>query len=969
MLAFGARVFTAGLVAVVNGNGALAAETVDYVKQVKPLLTQRCGSCHGALKQEAELRLDAASLIRAGGQSGPAAIAGKSAESPLIHAVEGSNGVTRMPLEGTPLAADEIALLKSWIDQGAVAPEEPIPASPSEHWSFKRPIRPAMPAKPPPASGARLNAIDAFIASSQQSQAVTPLGPAQAHVLLRRVYLDLIGLPPTAEELRSFLQDPSQSNYEQLVDQLLASPRHGERWGRHWMDVWRYSDWAGYNQEIRNSQRHIWRWRDWIIESVNAHKGYDRMIVEMLAGDEVAPADPDVLRATGFVARNWYKFNRNVWLDSLVEHTGKAFLGLTFNCARCHDHRYDPIEQANYYQLRAFFEPHQVRTDRVPGQGDLLQDGLPRVYDADANTPTYLFVRGDETQPDKEHPLSPGLPKILAPEPLKIEAVPLTPDAYYPAKRDFVQRETHDQAVVEVEKQRKAWSEAVAVRNATQAEVEKLANAANLANAPAATAAAATPAPSAADVAAAQGKLADAATSLRQLEIKLGSAEANLLAIDARLAADRARFATPPDAHAESLAFAASRAQRQAAVWAIEQELFDAQLEFTTAQQATMPVDPALGALLKARLETLKKAKPDAESLAKAATDAQAKVEATQKRLSDAQQAAKSSSGDYSTIDTVYPAQSTGRRLALARWIANTQNPLTARVAINHIWMRHFGEPLVSTVFDFGMRGQRPTHPELLDWLAVELMERGWSMKAIHRLIVTSEAYRRASASTSDGDLEAIVANKKIDPDNRYLWRMNPRRMEAETVRDSVLAVAGQLDVATGGPDLDHEQGLTSHRRSVYFRHASEKQMMFLRLFDTASVTECYRRSESIVPQQGLALANSPLAIEQARRAAAALSKLDSGDGNAGQFVVRAFEQVLTRAPSAAEQAECLKFLQEQAAVLTAQANNAAPAEPKTDASGATPDAITPPSTDPHQRARESLLLVLLNHHDFVTIR
>ena len=198
---------------------------------------------------------------------------------------------------------------------------------------------------------------------------------------------------------------------------------------------------------------------------------------------------------------------------------------------------------------------------------------------------------------------------------------------------------------------------------------------------------------------------------------------------------------------------------------------------------------------------------------------------------------------------------------------------------------------------------------------------------------------------------------------------MNPRRMEAETVRDSVLAVAGQLDFATGGPDLDHEQGLTSHRRSVYFRHASEKQMMFLRLFDTASVTECYRRSESIVPQQGLALANSPLAIEQARRAAAALAKLDSGNGDAGPFVVRAFEQVLSRAPSAAEQAECLKFLQEQAAALTAQANNAAPAETKTDATGAKPDAITPPSTDPRQRARESLLLVLLNHHDFVTIR
>ncbi|MBL9122167.1 MAG: DUF1549 domain-containing protein, partial [Planctomycetaceae bacterium] len=471
-----------------GGDQTFAAEAIDYLKQVKPILSQRCASCHGALKQEAELRLDAGSLIHQGGHSGPAVVPGKSAESPLIQAIQGSDGVTQMPLEGTPLSADEIQLLKMWVDQGAITPKEDIPPSPRDHWAFRPVVRPAVP--PPATDSTSSHPLDRFLAASQQARGLTPLRAAPPEVLLRRVYLDLIGLPPTADELRAFLADPSDAAYERIVDQLLASPRHGERWGRHWMDVWRYSDWAGYNQEIRNSQRHIWRWRDWIIESVNADKGYDRMIVEMLAGDELAPTDPDVLRATGYVARNWYKFNRNVWLDSLVEHTGKGFLGLTFNCARCHDHRYDPIEQVNYYQFRAFFEPHQVRTDRVPGQSDLLQDGLPRAYDAEAATPTYLFVRGDETQPDKEHPLAPGLPTVLAPDPLPIEPVVLPAEGYYPGLRDFVRQETHAQAVADVEKQRVAWNQAVAVRATAQGEVDKLAGAGQVAAAPAVTAAA-----------------------------------------------------------------------------------------------------------------------------------------------------------------------------------------------------------------------------------------------------------------------------------------------------------------------------------------------------------------------------------------------------------------------------------------------------------------------------------------------
>src|SRR6185295_2284072 len=248
-------------------------------------------------------------------------------------------------------------------------------------------------------------------------------------------------LPPTREEIDAFAADSSPDAYEKIVDRLLADPRHGERWGRHWMDVWRYSDWAGFQQEIRDSMRHIWRWRDWIVESVNADKPYDRMIVEMLAGDEIAPEDPDTIRATGFLARNWQKFSRDAWLQNVVEHTAKAFIGTTMNCARCHGHFFDPITHQEYYQFRAFFEPYTVRTDAIPGQSDVLVDGLPRAYDGDPAAPTYLYVRGNEKQPDKTRALPPAVPRALGGRPISIEPVRLPRAAIAPEKRDFVVRD------------------------------------------------------------------------------------------------------------------------------------------------------------------------------------------------------------------------------------------------------------------------------------------------------------------------------------------------------------------------------------------------------------------------------------------------------------------------------------------------------------------------------------------------
>src|SRR5207244_3662577 len=248
-----------------------------------------------------------------------------------------------------------------------------------------------------------------------------------------------IGLSPTPEEQRAFAADTSRDAYEKVVDRLLDDPRYGERWGRHWMDIWRYSDWAGWSggNQIRDSQPHIWRWRDWIVESLNQDKPYDRMILEMLAADELTPEDDSALRATGYLVRNFKLLSRERWLEETVEHTAQAFLGVTLGCARCHSHISDPITQKEYYQVRAIFEPHNVRLDRLPGQLDTNIDGLARVYDANLQAKTVLYFRGDERTPDT-NPLPPGVPEVLGGRFETPNLVSLPLSAYCPDKRDFV---------------------------------------------------------------------------------------------------------------------------------------------------------------------------------------------------------------------------------------------------------------------------------------------------------------------------------------------------------------------------------------------------------------------------------------------------------------------------------------------------------------------------------------------------
>jgi hypothetical protein len=930
---------------------------VEYQRDVRPIL-HRCHACHGALRQQGGLRLDTADLARQGGDSGPAIVPGDAAESLLLQAVLGDGAVSFMPPEGEapPLTPAEIDTLRVWIEQGAVAPEdEPIPPDPRQHWAFQAPRRPVVPEWPDSEAAAWIRTpVDAFIRARHHELGLSPSAPAPKHVLIRRIYLDLVGLPPSPEAVEAFLSDESPDAYERVVQRLLDSPQYGERWGRHWMDVWRYGDWAGYRDEIRESQYHLWRWRDWIVEGLNADRPYHQMIQEMLAGDELAPTDPDVLRATGYLGRSWYKFNRNVWLDNVVEHAGKAFLGLTFNCARCHDHKYDPLTQVEYYQLRAIFESHDVRYDPVAGQPDVNKDGIARVFDKRPDEPTYLFVRGNEAQPDKDRPLAPELPSLFGVA-LRPEPVALPVEGYYPALSGALAQQARETRQQAVDAARAKWEEARAALAGSEIADEDGGSESRTADGGSESRTADGGSESRGTVSARESRptempLDEVATPVNIAAKVWQIAEAELTSYEARLGAERAKYGLDPGDGLEALSREASQAERRAAAVKAELAVLEARQQLDTARQAATENNEKAEASQAKVMEAEKQL-----------ADAIRQVEEARSRLAEP-------SEQYAPVGEIHPRHSTGRRLALARWIASRENPLTARVAVNQIWMRHFGEPLVATVFDLGVNGKAPTHPELLDWLAVELMENGWRMKPIHRLIVLSSTYQQDSRppdSLTDPDPRAI------DPDNLSLWRMNSRRMEAEVVRDSLLQVGGSLDLTMGGREIDENQGETVPRRSIYFRHGKEKEMVFTKVFDGPGVSECYQRGTSIVPQQSLALANSPLAKTQARLLADRLTAepaatVSSAPSTATEsdsedtFIDRAFWHVLGRSAESEEHVLCRQFLAEQTRLL------------------ADPTALTPasvgqasrvaPSESPRQRARENLVHVLLNHHDFVTI-
>jgi hypothetical protein len=802
------------------------------------------------------------------------------------------------------------------------------------------------------------------------------------------------------------------------------------------MDIWRYCDWYGLGAQLRHSQKHIWHWRDWSVESLNTDKGYDQMIVQMLAADELSPEDRDNLRATGFLARSYYLFNRTTWLDETIEHTCRAFLGLTMQCVKCHDHKYDPIEQADYYRMRAIFEPLHVRLDPWQGETDFEKNGLPRVFDLHLDKPTFRHVRGDEKNEDKSKPLSAGVPQVLEFASFQPSSIKLPPASAKPALLPFVLEDHLRTAEHDI---------AAAQKNLDQAR----------------QALAKSPQPAAKPVAESKVLVSDDFTSARpqQWESLKGDWRHSSTGVrqhetGAERRSLRLKTAPPADFEA-SLSFTIRGGQKWKSVGimfdaadgddvmvymsavsggskiqvalanggktgyptngsaprAISQDVrytldlrvrgqlinasingepvlayrlpqnrrqgalsltaFDADVEFHSFKLAELAADAVLRepagdksvpladakaavALAEKQLAAAKakpamiravfaadKARQD-KALAQAAAaaeakyklaqadvdlvkaeadskakDADKKIKAAREAFEKAKKHAAAPGETYTSLPAslkaqegpeestnakvqTYPDTSTGRRLAFAKWIADKRNPLTARVLVNQVWMRHFGVPLVANMDDFGRRSLAPLHQDILDTLTVDFMNSGWSLKHLHRAMVLSELYRRSSSNA-----EADAATVAADPDNANYWRMNPRRMESQVVRDSLLHLAGKLDLTLGGPSLDPASSETSRRRSLYFVQNADTEHRFLAVFDNSNVLECYRRNESVVPQQALALTNSKLSRECADALATKLSKLD-GDA----FVTQSFLTVLGRPPSDAERRTSLEGFQ-----------------------------------------------------------
>jgi hypothetical protein len=753
-----------------------------------------------------------AGLLR-GGKRGPALAPGNAAGSLLYQAVR-REGALQMPPGRNGLAAAEVETLKEWIEAGAAWPSGGGAQSEPGWWSFRKVRRPELPA------GGAKNPIDAFVQAKLKEKGLEPVRRADRRTLIRRAYYDLLGLPPSPEEVEKFAADPSPEAWSRLVDRLLESPRYGERWGRHWLDVVRYADTGGFETDIYFPN--AWRYRDYVIQSFNDDKPFDRFVQEQIAGDEMWPDNLDL--AGGFeipkeklrhlearIGTGIYTvgpvyheaaFNgeqlRYEWLTDAVDTTGEAFLGLTVGCSRCHDHKFDPLTRRDYHALMAIFAGSEER--EIPVVSNFSIFGFKSGY------PNWLKV--EELKAAVGRIDAAARQRVVDGVRKRFDARVLAAYDTNPEKRTAEQRKLA--AMIE-----DALTEAGLKENAA-------------------------------------GKAADipytAAESRERdrLIVELGQAalHANPVLPTATVLG---HSAVVPEVHLTSRG------------------------DFRSKGEVVAPAFPAVLAGGK-------------------------KIEEPAERPFVPQ-----------------------RRKALAEWLTDPGHPLTARVMVNRVWQWHFGRGLVATPSDFGRQGEAPTHPELLDWLAAEFVAQGWSVKKLHRLILNSETYQRSS-EPSEGALKA-------DPGNRYLWRMNRQRVDAETLRDSVLETSGSLNLKMGGrpviPPLTAEEytGLWArnqwpesldarevNRRSVYLYVKRSFPLPMLATFDTPdSSVSCPRRDSTTVAPQALTLLNSAFMVEQSKRFAARIRAAAGED--AAQWARTAFRMALGREPSAKESGEAGEFL------------------------------------------------------------
>jgi hypothetical protein len=974
---------------------ALPARAADpgtdfFEAKVRPVLVEHCYKCHSAeaKKQQGGLHLDTRDALRAGGDNGPAVVPGKPDESRLVKAVRYTDPDLQMPPKGKlPDAA--IADLEKWVALGAPDPRGASATSKAPgiedgrtFWSFQRLRRPNPPELRTPYSELR-TPIDRFIVARLDEKGLTLSPPADRRTLIRRAYFDLIGLPPTPEEVAAFVNDPDPDAYAKLIDQLLASPHYGERWGRHWLDVARYGESSGYEHD--NDRPHSYQYRDFVIQALNSDLPFDWFVQWQIAGDELAPDDPLAVKATGFLAvglKNGQVTEREAEsvryevFDDWVGTLGTAFLGLTTGCARCHDHKYDPIPTKDYYRLAANFTAAvraNVNVPRDPSAARRLRQEFKarharlvearRKFEAEVApdraeawrttkppppAPLWLVLEAKEAgtgkdrrglgtdheltrQPDGSYLFTQlngavGAISFVAHTPLtdltavRIEA--LTDDRLPNCGPGFGDHghftlsgftltaspldgkgkpQTVKLTLAEstTGTKRANWSVDSKHAGKDQAAVYKFDKPAGFpggtvlrftltcpGDSPAARqtigkfrlsvaagdTAKVLDAPEIGhdDYAAAVKALADDKPSPAVTALYCRT-DADWLKLDAAVRESWANRPVPP----YDVAFAVTEGVPPYRMMIQGPDLYE-----TTHVLKRGDVDKKDGEATPGFLQVL------------TPLDGEARWQAP----------------------PLPGARTTLRRAALARWLTDVDRgagALLARVIVNRLWHHHFGRGIVATPSDFGAQGERPTHPELLDWLASELIARGWSLKAIHREIMLSATYRQSSIAESlNRNPQPATRNpQSIDPDNKLLWRKPLQRLEAEAVRDAMLAVSGRLDPRPFGPGF-LDEGMT--RRSIYFTVKRSQLIPSLVQLDfPESLTGIGQRVTTTVAPQALLMLNNPHV--RANAAAFAERLRPVAEKSLADAVTAGYERAIGRDPTADETRAAVAFLQRPA--------------------------------------------------------
>ena len=797
-----------------------------FQEQALPLFEAKCLACHGRENPPGGLDLKTLEGTLRGSENGPVIVEGASEQSILIRMV--SAGSMPPPGVGSALTDREIQSLRAWIDASRFGPdlltEERQTFSRAEapeitekdrtFWAFRKPVANPLPQV---RNKKRVRSpIDAFILARLESKGLHLSPEASPLTLMRRAYFDLIGLPPTLEEMEAFLSDPSADAYERLIDRLLESPHYGERWARHWLDLVGYTDITGFDNDlpIVTVFEGMWRYRDWVAESLNRDKPYDQFVTEQLAGDELVdwrsakkytPQTVQLLTATGYLRNGLDRTDSDIVnlpgerysvLFDLMEQVSTGLMGLTVGCARCHSHKFDPIPQRDYYRLLSVF------------------------------TPAYNPMRWKQ-------PKDRFLPDVSQPD------------------REAIERHN--------------------------AEIDRP-----------------------------QNKLEEELAGLRR-PYEESLLEEKLLQVSAEVRADvKAALQTPEEKRDEVQTYLAAKFEKLLEVKPEEVE------------EALGEEDREEASRIKKKIETLQgyrrsfskiQALYDVGSPPLTRLLQRGDIESPGPRVTPGVLEVLSQPG-RSTIEKPGDTRgdSSGYRLGLARWLASRDHPLTARVLVNRVWHHHFGRGIVATPGNFGRMGSPPSHPELLDWLSVDFMERGWTLKRLHRMIMGSSVYRQSWRQPE------ASAGHKLDPGNRLLWRMNLKRLEAETVRDAILVASGKLDRRLGGAPalLEHDaSGLQTvsvteddpnapFRRSLYILARRNYPLNFLENFDYPKVqVNCTARTNSVTPLQSLTLMNDPFLVEQATHLA---QRVREKAGNSPQKTVElAYLMTLSRKPTPEE--------------------------------------------------------------------